>query len=494
MVTGVKETEEIPKIKIEVPDPYKGKQDEFVRSVALRQAVKAGRRSGKTFGVSIKHVLAFLGRCWACLGDGCLLCDNTGMVKPTRSLYAAPTMEQVGKFWYEIVKVLEPGIEAGIYKKDETEHVIEIPRTEIRIKAKTAWNASTMRGDWGGLVTMEEYQLWNEDAWNDVVQPMLLDVNGTAIFLFTPPSLKSEGISKAKDPRHASKLFNKALLDKTGRWQTFHFTSYDNPYLSQTALKELTTSGDMSADSYRREILAEDDEIETSWLVYGKFNESLCKIKRFKIPDDWPVFSGHDFGEANPACLFVAQVKLPLPPDAPAYLRYGDYVAFAEYAPGAGTSAQIHIDKFKEILGKSRLERAVGGNVTTEEQTRQLYQKMGWPIKAPDISRVNLQVDRVIALMEQSQFYIFEDLHNLLNQIASCLWVVDPETKKATNKINNEAKYHLLAALRYLATVLAPKQVLRTGGDKDVAVVQPRGHRQSATWRSRRILTGRVVG
>jgi len=458
------EEQEITKIVFNVPKPYEGKQDEFVRSVELRQAVKAGRRGGKTFGVAIKHVLSFLGRCWACLGEGCVLCDNTGKVKPKRSLYAAPTAEQVGKFWFEVVSALSPGIEAGVFKKDETEHIIEIPRTEVRIKAKTAWNAATMRGDWGDVVTLEEYQLWNEDAWQDVVQPMLLDTNGTAIFIFTPPSLKSEGISKAKDPRHATKLFNKALLDKTGRWKTFHFTSYDNPYLSQDALKELTTSGDMSADSYRREILAEDDEIESSWLVYGKFDDSLCKIKRFTIPDNWPVFEGQDFGEANPAALFVAQVRLPLPPNAPAYLRYGDYVAFAEYAPGAGFSAQQHIDRYKEILDKLKLEKAVGGNVTTEEETRQLYRKLGWPIKAPEITRVNLQVDRAIALIEGGQFYIFEDLHQLLGQIHDCMWIVDPETKKATNKIKDETKYHLLACFRYLATVLVVKQVV--GGNK----------------------------
>ena len=458
---------ELIEVNFKVATPYKGWQDEFVRCMALRQVIKAGRRSGKTYGDAIKHVLAFLGRCWACLGEGCVLCDNTGITRQKRSLYAAPTAEQVGKFWFEVVDMLSPGIEAGIFKKDETEHTIEIPRTEIRLKAKTAWNAATMRGDWAELVTLEEYQLWNEDAWQDVVQPMLLDRNGTAIFIFTPPSLKSEGISKAKDPRHATKLFNKALLDKTGRWATFHATSYDNPYLSQKALKELTTSDDMSQDSYRREILAQDDEIEQGWLVYGKFDDTLCKIKRFNIPDNWSVFSGHDFGTANPAALFVAQVKLPLPPNAPNYLRIGDYVAFAEYAPGAGSSAERHIESYRDIMGRKddgtlrlNLERAVGGNVTTEEETRQLYRRLGWNIMAPEITRVKLQIDRALAIVEQNQFYVFEDLYGLLGEIHDCMWEIDPQTKKPLDRIKDEAKYHRLAAFRYLCTVLLPKQAL----------------------------------
>jgi len=283
--------------------------------------------------------------------------------------------------------------------------------------------------------------------------------------------LKSEGVSKAKDPRHASKLFKKALEDKTGRWATFHATSMDNPALSKEALKEIT--GDMSEDSYRREILAEDDEIEKSWLVYSKFDFGLCKIKRFEIPDTWPVLTGHDFGVANPAALFVAQVRLPLPPGVPPYLRYGDYVAFAEYSPGAGMAAERHVDNFRATLGKKddgsprlRLERAVGGNVTTEEETRQLYRRLGWHIWAPEISRVNLQVERAISILEQNQFYVFEDLHNLLSQMASCMWEIDPESKKPLNKIKDEAKYHILAAFRYLVTVLIPKQPLRSGSQR----------------------------
>uniref|UniRef100_A0A6M3JSN4 Putative terminase n=1 Tax=viral metagenome TaxID=1070528 RepID=A0A6M3JSN4_9ZZZZ len=463
MVVEVKEPEEV---RVGVPRPNSPWQDEFVRCTVKRQVAKVGRRGGKTFGVAIKACLAFLGICWGCLGEGCTLCDNTGRTKQKRVLYAAPTAEQVTKFWFEVVDALSPGIDSGIYKKDETEHVIEVPRTEIRIKAKTAWNANTMRGDWGDVVIMEEYQLWNEDAWQDVVQPMLLDTDGTAIFIYTPPSLKTEGVSKAKDPRHASKLFKKALEDKTGRWETFHATSHDNPSLSKEALAEITTSGDMSEDSYRREIMAEDDEIEASWFVYSKFDESLCKIKRFEIPSHWHVYTGHDFGTANPAALFAAQVRLPLPPNAPPYLRFGDYVAFAEYAPGAGYSAVQHVDKFKDFMGANedgtrrlRLEKAVGGNVNTEEETRQLYRRLGWDIRAPEVTSVKLQVDRAITIIEQNQFYVFEDLYGLLKQFAECMWVMD-ENNKATNKINNEQRYHILSCFRYLASVLATRQAI----------------------------------
>ena len=444
-------TEAIERIQIARPRPHSKEQSAFIRCTSKRIILKAGRRFGKTVGIAIRHIEAFLGICPACGGDRCSYCNNTGRVKPKRVLYAAPTSEQVGKYWYEVVRALSPAIEAGYFRKDETEKFIEVPGTEQRIKAKTAWNANTLRGDYAEELGLEEFQLMNEDAWNEVGLPMLLDYNGNAVFIFTPPSLKSEGISKAKDPRHASKMYQKYCHNTDPNWRTFHFTSYQNPLLSAEALAEI--SQEMSLDSFRREILAEDDEIQSSWMVYNKFNETLCRIKRFEIPKTWEIISGHDFGTANPAALFLARVRLPLPDGASAYLRHGDYVIFKEYAPRAGYSAIQHIAEFKEITNGYTSVQSWGGNITTEEEIRQHYGNLGWPIRAPLISKVNAQIDRVIGLMEVNKLYIFEDVYGLLGQIAGCMWELD-ENNKPMNKIKDEARYHLLACLRYLVTFL----------------------------------------
>jgi phage terminase large subunit-like protein len=115
-----------------------------------------------------------------------------------------------------------------------------------------------LRGDYADLLILDEWQLMNEDAWELVGAPMLLDNNGDAVFIYTPPSVRSIGISKARDKRHAAKLYQKALLDTSGRWAAFHFSSRANPFISEEALDEI--SRDMSALAYRQEILAEDIE------------------------------------------------------------------------------------------------------------------------------------------------------------------------------------------------------------------------------------------
>lgn len=418
-------------------------QRKFIDSKAKRKVVRAGRRGGKTVGAAILAVRAFL------VGK--------------RVLYAAPTSEQTDAFWFEVKRALAPILGNPLYSKayrvNEQERFIEKLGSKNRIRAKTAWNADTLRGDFAELLIYDEYQLTNEDAWEVVGAPMLLDNNGDAVFIYTPPSLRAAGISKARDPRHAAKLFKFAQADTTGRWESFHFTSYDNPYISQEALRDLLASGDMSKQSYRQEILAEDDEIQLSWLVYRTFNEQQCKIKRFEIPKNWPVFSGHDFGSANPAALFFAQVRLPLPPEAPPYLRMNDLVCFKEYLPG-GMGAPQHVQAFKDFTKGYTVERSVGGNVTSEEQTRQLYGLHGWPIMPPSIPYVNAQIDRVVGMMELNKIYCFNDNTNWLEEMMNCLWNLD-DTGNVTNKVKNDAKYHLCACARTLLSTFIPETVTR---------------------------------
>src|SRR3990167_5617714 len=422
-------------------------QRRFIDSQAKHKGIRAGRRGGKTVGIAILAVRAFLAG--------------------KRVLYAAPTSEQTDAFWFEIKKALLPLIETGVYKLNDAERFIEKIGTKNRIRAKTAWNADTLRGDYADLLIFDEYQLTNEDAWEVVGMPMLLDNNGDVVFIYTPPSLRSAGVSKAHDPRHAAKLFKEAQVKKAagGSWDTFHFTSWQNPFISQVALGELAK--DMSNQTMRQEILAEDDDIETSWLVHSKFNEALCKIKRFSIPLNWDVYSGHDFGSANPAALFGSKAKLPLPPGAPPYMRQGDLGFWREYAPGPGFSTAQHVARFKEMVkGYTTVRRSRGGNLNSEDEIRQGYTREGWTILPPALEKKNTQIDRMINLEENNKIYIFDDMWQTLTQMANCLWKL--KDCVITNEIDNEANWHLLAAMRYIESDsdFTPETVQGTGKQK----------------------------
>ena len=224
------------RVEVVLPIPHTY-QSEFIDSGKKRIIIRAGRRGGKTVGAAIKAVYAFL--------------DNK------RVLYAAPTSEQVGKFWYEVTNALRPLIDMGVFKKNESESFIERTGTEQRLKAKTAWNANTLRGDYADLLILDEWQLMDEDTWGVVGAPMLADHDGDAVFIYTPPSLKSIGVSKAKDLRHAAKMFKEKRGDP--KWLTIHFASHDNPHISKDALESI--SDDMTKLAYQQEMLALDIDV-----------------------------------------------------------------------------------------------------------------------------------------------------------------------------------------------------------------------------------------
>ena len=184
----------------------------------------------------------------------------------------------MGKFWFEVKRALAEGIASGHCYKNDGRHIIEKRGTEQRIRAKTAWDADTLRGDYADVLILDEYQLMKPDkenpltaeAWGRVGAPMLLDNDGSAVFIYTP----------SRYAKHASTLYKTAESDTTGRWAAFHFTSRDNPHLSKVALDELTF--DMTALAIRAEIDAEElaDSPNALWT-----RETLEKYRVTSHPD-----------------------------------------------------------------------------------------------------------------------------------------------------------------------------------------------------------------
>ncbi len=407
-------------------------QRAFVENKAKRKVARAGRRGGKTVGAAEMAVQSFL--------DG------------HRVLYATPTAEQMGRFWYEVKWSLQEAIDAGVYRVNETEHFIEQTGTLNRIKAKTAWNADTLRGDFADLLILDEHQLMDEDTWGVVGMPMLADNNGDAVFIYTPPSLRSAGVSKARDPRHAAKLFETAQKDKTGLWATFHWTSYDNPNISQEALKLMAV--DMSREAYRQEILAEDNDADMALLVLSMFDERTQLIDPIPLPKEWLRHTGHDFGASNPACLFIAQ-----DPNNNLYL-------YDEYLPGPGRTTYQHVEEFKRRTQGLYVVKRIGGNLTSEDEIRQGYGAHGWPISAPKWKKPE-QYQKLFGICERNRLSIFRNCVNVLDEVRNCLWETDSDGVRL-DKVRDEARYHLISCLRSLASDFTPETVVKQGVRKQL--------------------------
>ncbi len=207
------------------PEPH-GKQQQFIESPAPRKVIVAGRRGGKTTGFTLLAAHGF----------------NRGR----RVLYAGPTSEQTDRFWYAIRAYFHEDVRAGRLVKSETKRILEQPGSDEnapRIRAKTAWDADTLRGDWGDLLLLDEYPLMKPDV-DTVILPMLLDRGGAVVYGGTPMFRN-----------HFFLKYQEAVQNTTGRWGHWHFTSHDNPFLSRSALGEIMQ--DLSEEAYRQEIMAE---------------------------------------------------------------------------------------------------------------------------------------------------------------------------------------------------------------------------------------------
>jgi hypothetical protein len=209
-------------MKIHLPKQYHPKQMEVINSSAKRKVIVAGRRGGKTRTVADIAIRYFMsGR---------------------RVLEAAPKFDQTTVFWRYVKNALREPLASKVMKKNESTRTIEFNGAWLR--SMTAHDADTLRSDAADLLILDEFSLMDPSAWDEVGAPMLLDTDGDAIFIFTP-----------QRKNHAFQMYARAIGNESGRWQAWHFTSYDNPFLSLEALNEIT--GDMTEEAYKQEILAE---------------------------------------------------------------------------------------------------------------------------------------------------------------------------------------------------------------------------------------------
>lgn len=184
-------------VKLNKPHPA---QQQVLNSPARFRVMMCGRRFGKSL---ISQSLS--------IEEG---------IKRKHISYITPTY-QLGKiFFQEIIKILP----AEIYKKNESDLVINFI-TGGSIRFFTGEKLDAMRGLKFHLVIIDEasYIPDLENGWQNSIRPTLTDYKGKAIFLSTP-----------KGRNFFYSLFMKS---DEPEWQSFKFTTYDNPYIDRSEIE-----------------------------------------------------------------------------------------------------------------------------------------------------------------------------------------------------------------------------------------------------------------
>jgi phage FluMu gp28-like protein len=185
-------------VTVKLPKPHQS-QRAILDSTARFRVIMAGRRFGKSV-ISQNNAIE----------DG---------LHGKRVAYITPTY-QLGKiFFQELIKLLPE----KIFKKNESDLVINFV-TGGSIRFFTGERLDTMRGLKFHKVIIDEASYISnlEDGWNNSIRPTLTDYKGGAIFISTP----------------RGKNFFYSLFLKSGEkeWQSFKFTTYDNPHIDPTEI------------------------------------------------------------------------------------------------------------------------------------------------------------------------------------------------------------------------------------------------------------------
>lgn len=160
-----------------------------------------------------------------------------------------------------------------------------------RITLKGAENEDSLRGSkLGGLVIDEVASIKNfEYLWDEALRPALTDKQGWGLFISTP-----------KGYNHFYKLFEKEQTDKD--YKSFHFTSYDNPYLEASEIDKARE--ELSEDAFAQEYQA--DFRKHTGLVFKDFDRKIHVVDEIPLDGFSAYYRTMDFGAMNPTvCGYI---------------------------------------------------------------------------------------------------------------------------------------------------------------------------------------------
>jgi len=182
------------KINLKLPKPHE-KQSEIIKCSARFIVVDAGRRFGKS-----------------------VISQTMGIMEAVEGksvAYITPTYQLAKTFFKELARTLP----ANLVKKNESDLYFEFITGGV-IRFFTGERLDNLRGNKFHLVVVDEAAFIPnlEDGWKQAIRATLTDYRGRAIFISTP---RGNNYFKA--------LHLKGYSDPD--WQSFHFTSYDNPFI-----------------------------------------------------------------------------------------------------------------------------------------------------------------------------------------------------------------------------------------------------------------------
>lgn len=358
------------------------------------RVINCGRRAGKTT-LAVEEIKGF------------------ALAREARICYIAPTYQQARDIaWQMLVKELKPIIkkvnesrlELEVLNKDGKSSLIQL----------RGWEAiETLRGQRFDFIVIDEVasmrNFWLN--WQEVIRPTLTDTKGEVMFISTP-----------KGFNHFYDLYQLENTDQD--YKSFHFTSYDNPFIPAEELDK--AKEEITEDRFAQEYLA--DFRKTEGLVYKEFNRGIHITEKF--PETYAdTILGIDFGYTNPAAIVPIKID-----------NDNSYWIKEEWYKQKQTTEQI--------AEQANLYKPTKCYPDPAEPDRiEILRRTG--LNCREASKdVVAGIDHVRELFKQNRIHIHPDCKSLIMELETYRY---PDKKPDQNEQEKPIKEndHLLDALRY---------------------------------------------
>jgi len=182
-------------------------------------------------------------------------------------------------------------------------------------------------------------------------------------------------------------------------------------------------------------------------LIYNCFEKRKHTCPRFEIAKEWKRYLGLDFGGVNTAGVFYAEE-----PGTRRFYGYREYLA-------GGRTAKEHAEELRK--GEPMVPFCVGGS-KSEGQWRDEFRAAGLPVRAPEISDVDLGILRVYGAHKRDEIIYFDDLEGVLDQKGRYRRKRNRQGE-ITDEIENKNAFHFLDAERYIIGWLKADKKVEAG-------------------------------
>lgn len=322
-----------------------------IKDQARFKVLSCGRRWGKTLITSLMALSVLMQvnrRVWI------VAPDYTLAEKVFRELYTILVTQ---------LKIIKPG-KQGKARNQKGDYYLETPWGSV-LEAKSMENPDSLAGEANDLVIVDEAALNPsiEDIWTQMLNPTLMDKEGSAVFISTPRGknqfyklfLFGQTGRKQREGKLEITFDEEAGVNNDMReWSSFQKSSYDNPLLAvnpEKSKEEIDGAYRRAALSgkilkFRQEYMADFEAVSDSCFP-GFVTDSTEQKPHANVvdynwhPDEGPIYAACDHNFAKPASTIFAQVN-----------KFGDVIIFDEKFTQHTTSyaqAQQILDKEKDL-------------------------------------------------------------------------------------------------------------------------------------------------